>query len=67
MPQLLRAALADGGGAAATPARTSQDGLAAAARPSAPEPAAKPASVSQEIFERKGWNSMDGSGFKPWG
>ena len=27
---------------------------------------AKPASVAQEIFERKGWNDMDSSGWKPW-
>jgi len=27
---------------------------------------ARPASASQEIFERKGWNEFDGSGFQPW-
>lgn len=26
----------------------------------------RPASASQEIFERKGWNEMDGSGWTPW-
>ena len=31
-----------------------------------PGASARPASVSQEIFERKGWNEMDGSGWRPW-
>ena len=31
-----------------------------------PEASAQPASASQEIFERKGWNEMDSSGWKPW-
>jgi len=30
------------------------------------DPASQPATVSQEIFERKGWNDMDSSGWKPW-
>ena len=29
----------------------------------APEAAATPATASQEIWERKGWNDFDGSGF----
>ena len=70
MSQLVLTVPASAGGAGALP----EDALAAVlenAKPAEgleePPPAAKPASVSQEIWERKGWNSMDGSGFKPWG
>ena len=31
-----------------------------------PESAGTSASASQEIFERHGWNEMDGSGWNPW-
>ena len=69
MLELLPPKPSDGGSGAAdtleasTPAHD-QPALAKAAADA--EPAASPASVSQEIWERKGWNSMDGGGWNPW-
>ena len=37
-----------------------------AERVSAAGASAQPATISQEIFERKGWNEMEDSGWKPW-
>ena len=72
----------EGGNGAADPAAAQQQllrprGAAAAAAAAAAvageedeasdaEATARPASPSQEIFERKGWNDFDGSGWRPW-